>query len=223
LCSAGRLARRGVRRIMVMSVAPGSIPWRWQARARHAPQRGFTLAELLVVLGIVALLAGLLLPVVNRSRASAQRVTCRANLRDIGAQFQMYLNESRNHLPWVNTMPSVTPPINAAPSIVKVLEPYARSAKQVYRCPADRITLECAGAPAGYATYFEREGCSYQYNPFLASIYAGKQLKDTWLYENGRQNLLFIFKEYEPFHGPAGRAGAMNYLMADMSVRDLVE
>lgn len=185
--------------------------------------RGFTLIELLVVVGIIALLVGILMPVLTTVRRSSYRTTCRAHLRDIGAQFQMYLTDSKNRLPRVNPIPSLKPPLNDAPSIVELLKPYHRGEGKVFRCPADRITLPSAAAPAGYVTYFEREGTSYMYNENLATRYAGMQINDTRLYQERKQSLLPILSDFESFHGPKGTNGSMNHLFADMHVGDLLD
>jgi prepilin-type N-terminal cleavage/methylation domain-containing protein/prepilin-type processing-associated H-X9-DG protein len=61
--------------------------------------RGFTLVELLVVIGIIALLISILLPTLGRAREAARRTMCMSNLRQWGMGFQMYANQNRGLLP----------------------------------------------------------------------------------------------------------------------------
>jgi prepilin-type processing-associated H-X9-DG protein len=59
---------------------------------------GYTLTELLVVVGMVALLCSLLLPVVGKARAAAQSANCLSNLRQMGNGWTMYTAANRGYL-----------------------------------------------------------------------------------------------------------------------------
>ena len=68
-------------------------------RIKTRCHRAFTLVELLVVIGIIALLIGILLPALNLAREQAKVVTCAANLRTVGQGINIYAANNKGYFP----------------------------------------------------------------------------------------------------------------------------
>src|ERR1041385_7866302 len=86
-----------------MSGADAKIGLGGGSSARHPmPRRrskGFTLVELLVVIGIIALLVGILLPTLGKARSAANRVKCLSNMRQLATALFLYATEAHGSFP----------------------------------------------------------------------------------------------------------------------------
>jgi prepilin-type processing-associated H-X9-DG protein len=124
-------------------------PW-----PRQVPVRAFSLVEILVVIGIIAVLIALLLPVLTMARVAARSVQCQSNMRQIGQALVMYANGNGGWMipvvadagepGGVRGMGTLLPPSQRWPAVVfKFHVPAVESddpkdyCPEVVRCPAD--------------------------------------------------------------------------------------
>src|ERR1700712_1253326 len=77
---------------------PATVKIGSSGRHRQLP-RGFTLVELLVVIGIIALLISILLPALSKARESGNAIKCAANLHNIGLGLNIYVSEWKGKYP----------------------------------------------------------------------------------------------------------------------------
>lgn len=104
--------------------------------ARDVPhwRCAFTLVELLVVIGIIALLIGVLLPALNRARSAAQSVACSSNLRQIAIAAQMYAQE---HGRYVGYVAGVDRKMLLYPYLQQGVNNADVDGRQVWNCPSN--------------------------------------------------------------------------------------
>ena len=109
---------------------------------RRRSNRAFSLVELLVVIGIIAILISMLLPAMNKARESAKTLQCATQLRQIGVAIHAYASSNRGMTPaWSNnhSYPNdVNPDDPLGPGWITLLTPYigVKPDSPVYRCPA---------------------------------------------------------------------------------------
>ena len=120
----------------------------------------FTLVELLVVLAIIALLAGLAMPNMQYVILKAQSTNCAEQLHGIGIAVLSYATDNNDFFPEINQMAPVSPPAYPAsvPGIVGVLGSYGVTTNTI-QCPVDMAQ--------GTASSFQKYGSSYEWNPVL--------------------------------------------------------
>lgn len=177
--------------------------------------RGFSLIELLIVVAILALLMGILLPSFQRARVQARRTACLANLQQIGVAIKSYMHDSNDHLPVVQNLPSLG--LGTEPPLPEALKIEVGKSRKVFNCPADRpgpYTTDPGTGPVVETraqSYFETEGCSYEFNSFMS----GRQLGRGRITEFLPLPELWIVKDYNHFHDKWGQPRMFNYLFAD--------
>jgi len=92
----------------------------------HRGSHGFTLVELLIVIGIIVLLVGILMPVVTGVRKHSQLVKCASNLRQIGQGLEMY-NQT------VKALPDVPTPTGLSQALIEI----RAATEPLFHCPSD--------------------------------------------------------------------------------------
>jgi prepilin-type N-terminal cleavage/methylation domain-containing protein/prepilin-type processing-associated H-X9-DG protein len=156
-------------------------------------RRGFTLIEMLVVIAIVAALAGIAWPLTSSFIAKSREAACLNNLRSLAVGLQTYIQEHNDHLPTLEAgRKSKTEDV---PTLDTVLLPYFESA-EAFKCPAD-------------SKQYETTGSSYLWNTTQSGLLISQLsffgIKD-------RPDKIPLITDKEAWH-----LGKVNFLYADLS------
>jgi len=138
------------------------LRWTWSV----AKPDGFTLIELLVVVAIIAILAGLLLPVLARGKAKGKQTKCASNQHQIGYAYKMYAEDNEDYYPrhsnWADFGGNVGVGVSygALTSIEdRPLNDYVQNAVATFHCPAD--SGDAYGGRQGVDSCYDSYGNSY--------------------------------------------------------------
>jgi prepilin-type N-terminal cleavage/methylation domain-containing protein/prepilin-type processing-associated H-X9-DG protein len=193
-------------------------------------RRGFTLVELLVVIGIIALLIGILLPALNAARRQSQQTKCLASLREIGNGFAAYAAANKGFWPcavhdfgcfkngkpwyplpfnrrlrWQDRLLPYISNVNNVDSYtdiaVKIPNEVLRKTSVLWGCPAYRLSAEDEHVTTTTDDAV-RNGYSMSVYPLLPAFATGNP---DWSYIEGAGNTPFQFSNPAQHLGISGR------------------
>jgi len=155
--------------------------------------RGFTLIEMLVVIAIIATLAGVGYPVTQSFIAKSREAACIGKLRSLGIALQSYLQEHQDKMPELATARASK--TEETPVLDTLLLPFLAT-PDAFQCPADK-------------KQFEKTGSSYLWNSTQNGLHLSQLaffgIKD-------RPDKIPLITDKEAWH-----PGGTNFLYADLS------
>lgn len=160
-------------------------------------KRGFTIIELLVVIGILAVIAALVVGLGGKAQESAHKAACLGNLRNIGTGFESYLGDHNFTFPILVSGRSTRN--DPGPTLEMVLADYVD--EDAFNCPADKKD-------------FAASGSSYLWN----STQNGLRNDQLNFFGNGDQrDAIPLVTDKEAYHG---EKNGTNILYASWSASD---
>jgi type II secretory pathway pseudopilin PulG len=179
----------------------------------------FSLIELLIVIGIIALLAGMLLPALQKAKQKGKTVSCRSNLKQLGIAVTLYTTDNHDYFPNATSQKAdllSQPRLQWLPDVLQLKS----KKKGIYRCPDDREKLYEAS----------NGGTSYIWNWQMITGVDGNEKAGLGKYNidiSGSAAHMVspahfaIMVDAGPYHGQPGERIAFNVLYAGGNVSDL--
>lgn len=204
---------------------------------------GFTLIEILVVVGIIALIAAILFPVFSSARGKSRQAACISNLHQIGMAISLYAQDNDQLFPegvdpvdkysnlWQgyegNQFTAIIPKLSL---LSQLLDPYIKSAK-VWECPSDTgfDQLYAGTGPFDFSAHpssYQQYGMSYYYRTEIGlrhETLAGLVAYDDFppYAEHGPAEINVLMDGVGTWHGGSGEGGRFDVLMGDCHVQNM--
>ena len=136
---------------------------------RSDPKAGFTLVELLVVIGIIAILISILLPALSRAKDQANKTACLSNVRQLGTAFMLYASDFKDKCPmgarsdnpgnvdlagdWIHYRNGLAGRGIDSSAIQPYVKLKGEALKRLLRCPSDRPEVRVGGGSGAFSNY----------------------------------------------------------------------
>jgi prepilin-type N-terminal cleavage/methylation domain-containing protein/prepilin-type processing-associated H-X9-DG protein len=203
--------------------------WRADQEGRPGVSKAFTLIELLVVIAIIAILAGMLMPVLSKAKAKGQAIACGNNLKQMQLAWQLYTDENNEVMPlnWIPNGAGAGGILRNLPGswvlgsaggngtdldltniTAGTLYSYVGNTR-VYRCPADQTKVAVgngkqAGVIRSFATLSALNSKGWYYDSTLAPAPWLECDKLSVIQTPGPSEVWVFIEPSGPSHGIAG-------------------
>lgn len=170
-----------------------------RSRAEGRQASGFTLIEMLVVIAVIAILAGILLPVYTSAQKRASLTACASNLKQLGVAMKQYASDHKSQLPdWAPTQPLLgTVAVDwrkgadhraGLAAVGRALRQYASGDNGVFFCPEDLYedVPERGGSDPEWATAGAVDNGLLGYCSVANWVRKSGQMYSTLVTNNGR-------------------------------------